>query len=167
MTSLPLHPAVVHLPMGLAVVIPLVALIVAWRWSKASWGIVVLLQALLFAGAFVALETGEDDEERVEQRLEASGVGEAPLEAHEDAAKVFTGAAAAVLALMVAGFFAGEGRRWLPVLAAVGALAVAGLGLRVGHAGGELVYVHGAAAVAPGAGGAPPTTRRHDDDDDD
>ncbi len=47
-------------------------------------------------------------------------------------------------------------RRGSAVAMALGSVIVAGLALRVGHAGGQLVYVHGAAAPhVAAAGGAP------------
>lgn len=85
----PLHPALVHLPLGLAAVLPIAALGLAlalWRgWLPArAWVGLVVLQAMLVAGGVVALRTGEADEERVERT-----VGEASIEAHEHAAQRF------------------------------------------------------------------------------
>ena len=66
---MPLHPAVVHLPLGLALAIPFVALyalVVArrtGRLDRARWLPVVLLQALALAGGLAALRTGEAEQE--------------------------------------------------------------------------------------------------------
>lgn len=154
--AIPLHPALVHLPMGLSVVLPLVAIAVAlalWRGKlgRPSWWVVVGLQAMLVGGAFVALNTGERDEERVE-----AVVPEAAIEAHEDAAKQFTLGAVLTLVLAGAGLLR-RSDRWLrasSVATAVASLLVLGLGLRVGHAGGELVYAHNAGAAFGGASAA-------------
>lgn len=169
MDTLPLHPKIVHLPIALAVLMPLITggLLVAW-WRdilprRAWWGAVVL-QAILLATGLVARSTGEADEERVE-----AVVGEAALEAHEEAADAFTAAAALALALTVA---AGVVRRepaarGLAAAATVASVLVLGLGYRVGQAGGRLVYQHGAAAAFAGPpGSSPPPARGHDDDDD-
>jgi uncharacterized membrane protein len=164
MTDLPLHPAIVHLPLGLAIALPLLAAAVAlgalrgW-WSPRAWWLVVGLQGLLLAGTGAAWLTGEADEDRVEETR-----GEALVEAHEEAAGRFLGVAgvAGVLALAGALLPAGRGRAAALVAAHVALLAAGGQALVTGHAGGELV--HG------GTDGAQrPTTmarRAHDDDDD-
>lgn len=178
-TTLPLHPAIVHLPMGLAIVLPLLGAFLTFalwrdRLPRWAWSVVVGLQALLLAGAGMALRSGEADEDRVERV-----VSERFIEAHEHAAQTFTLAAAFVLALTIAVLVlrSGPARRGLSVAAVAGMLGVAGLGVRVGHAGGELVYVHGAGqAYAPpggaaGPGDAPPPAEapgpNGDGDDDD
>jgi hypothetical protein len=59
------------------------------------------------------------------------------------------------IVLALAGFGlvvpAGRASRVLPALATLGTLVIAGLALNVGHAGGELVYRHGAARADPAA----------------
>ncbi len=175
MNSVPLHPSIVHIPIALAVLMPLVAggLLLAWwrGWFPRRVLIVaVLMQATLVGTSFAALETGEGDEERVEKVL----ASEAGLEAHEEAAEGFFLATIAVLVLMGAGALIPKesvGRGALAV-AVVGTLVVAGLGYRVGHAGGELVYLDGAARAyetRSGNGMAPATAMDvdHDGDDDD
>lgn len=99
----PLHPAIVHLPIALAMLVPLFAglgLVVIQRgWLPVRvWAVVVLLQVLLVGSAFVALETGEDQEERVERF-----VAEDPIESHEDAAKRFLAVAGVGLVAVAAG----------------------------------------------------------------
>lgn len=157
MSSLPLHPMVVHIPIALAVLTPLLAALVLLFWwrrklPRGAWALVLLAQVLLVGGAWAAIETGEREEERVEEI-----VGESRLEAHEEAAEVFIGAAGGVLALtLLALVVPGETvRRVVALVAVAGMVAVAYLGFRVGEAGGELVYRHGAALAYTGdAGGA-------------
>ena len=94
----PLHPAVVHLPIALALVVPLVALfaLVASRlgWLPTrGWLFVVLLQALLLGSGWASHETGEEEEERVERV-----VAERHIEDHEKRAeRLMQGAALALL----------------------------------------------------------------------
>ena len=149
MNTLPLHPALVHLPMGLAILMPLLALGFAWalwtgRISTRAWAAVAGLQALLLASALVAINTGGAEEERVE-----AVVQESAIEAHEEAAELFTWAAGStlILALLPFGFRSASSTRALSAATVVATMVVAGLGLRAGHAGGQLVYVHGAASA--------------------
>lgn len=151
----PLHPAVVHLPIALAVLAPWVALaaLVSIRrgWLPArTWLTVVALHALLAGSAWLAVETGEQEEERVERV-----VAERPIETHEERAEVFLGLSLAALAAAALGMLRGRAGRLAQVGTLVAALAVLVSGAAVGHTGGELVYRHGAGqAYATGAAGA-------------
>lgn len=168
MEGLPVHPMVVHVPMALGVLMPVVAGALALAWWRGwlpgrAWLVAVGLQAVLLVSGLVALRTGETDEDRVERV-----VAERLIEAHEEAAKVFVGGSAAVLALMVAAAALAR-KRSGPGLAAIGALGtvvVLGLGYRTGHAGGSLVYQHGAGqAYGAGPGSAPAAPAHHEHDD--
>ena len=162
------HPKMVHLPMALAVVLPLVSVVVLFAWrrgvfQKSTCAIVVLLQGLLVVGAVSAVRSGEAEEERVEDI-----VGESLVESHEDAAKAFTGASVIVFLVMAAALFLNSERRsqGLALLSCLGTLAVLGLGIRAGQRGGELVYKHGAASAytQPDKEGPVPKSNEHDDD---
>lgn len=175
MTTLPLHPAIVHLPLGLAMLMPLAAAGFAWavvsgRVGRRAWLSVVALQALLVGAGFVAMNTGGAEEERVE-----AVVPESAIETHEERAETFMWAAGATLALTVL-VVALPVQGAVAPLAAVSTLAtvaVAGLALWVGHAGGQLVYQQGAASVyarsTPAGQSAPavPGRSREDGDRDD
>lgn len=165
-----LHPKLVHLPIALGVLMPLLsvgALVAWWRgWlPKRAWAFVVALQALLVVSGVAAMRTGEVDEERVERV-----VAEARIEAHEEAAEVFVWGAAGVLALALAVAAVRNERtsRALAGLAVVGTLGVLYLGYRTGEAGGRLVYQDGAAsAYTAGAAGGAAAEAGGDKDDDD
>lgn len=171
MDTLFFHPKVVHIPIALGVLMPLLAggVLLAWwrKWLPArSWVLVVALQAVLLGSGILALQTGEAEEERVERV-----VPEQAIEEHEEAAELFVWASGGVLAVMLLGGAFGSRRAGLPIAAAatLGTLLVLGLGYRTGQAGGSLVYEHGAAqaysgSVAPGAG-ARTGSPDHDDDD--
>ncbi len=169
MDTLLFHPKLVHLPIALGALMPVVAggIALAWwrKWLPSrAWVVVVALQAVLVASGFAALQSGEAEEERVEHV-----VPESVLEAHEDAAASFAWTSAGVLALAVMALIAHRRRRSaLPLAAAVtlGALVVLGLGYRTGEAGGALVYRHGAARVYAGDS-AGTSALPHDDGDDD
>lgn len=156
MSDLPLHPAIVHIAIGLGFVIPLIALgltAALWRDAlpKRAWAIVVALQALVFAATLLALRTGEAEEERVERV-----VAESVIETHEDAGKTFAFGAGVTLVLAALGLALKKpaATRALTAATTVAAIVVAGLTYRTGHSGGSLVYRHGAAAVyvTPSAG---------------
>lgn len=156
---MPLHPKLVHLPIALAALMPIMSLGLLLLWIRGilprrTWFIALTLQAMLVGSAYLALRTGEADEERVEMV-----VPEAALEAHEEAAEVFMGGAVVALALFAAAAAVRRerGARVLAGGAVVASLVVLALGYRVGEAGGALVYRHGAAAAFTTAG--PPDAR--------
>lgn len=149
MNSTPLHPAMVHVPLGLAMLMPLLAAGFAWalwtgRTRVRAWAAVIVLQALLVAAGFAAMKTGEAEEDRVE-----AVVQEGALHAHEARAEQFVWAAAATLglAILVVAVRRPDATRGLAALAVLGTVIVAGLAVRAGAAGGELVYVQGAASA--------------------
>jgi uncharacterized membrane protein len=159
----PLHPAVVHLPIALAVLIPGLAILGILLIQKKllparSWGLIVLLQALLVGSGWLALETGEEQEDRVERV-----VAERHIEAHEEAAERFLVIAALGLVASAAGLLPGRVGGPGRIVAALATLGVLAAGVSVGHSGGELVYKHGAASAYVQKGG-PVTSARHDDD---
>jgi len=146
---MPLHPKLVHLPIALAVLMPLISggLLIAW-WRGAlqrrTWIIAIALQVLLVGSGLLALRTGEGDEERVER-----AVPEAVIEAHEEAAEAFVITAGVVLVIALGAALIRRERaaRIVAACAALGTLGVLGAGYRTGQAGGELVYRHGAASA--------------------
>ena len=169
----PLHPAVVHFPVVFAFLLPLFALGALWAIHKGAratraWSIPLAFAAGLALSSWVAVETGESQEDRVE-----GVVAEAAFESHEESAKVFLSASAIVLLIAAAGLAPGLAGRSARVVATAGALALVVMGARVGHSGGQLAYQHGAAsAYANGGSGASGGTervatgeRRGDDDE--
>ncbi len=143
----PLHPAIVHLPVALAVLLPLFAIgaLIAIRRDvkpRGVWGLTVGLLFALSVSAWVAIETGEDQEERVERV-----VADAPLDTHEDAATAFLWLSVGLLAVAGVGLLPGRVGSSARFLATAGSLALLVAGYRVGHSGGELVYTHGAASA--------------------
>ena len=154
MDSLLFHPKVVHIPIALSVLMPLIAsgvLVSWWRgWLPArAWLLVVALQTLLLASGIVALQTGEAEEERIERVAP-----ERAIEEHEEAAQVFVGASAGALGLMLLALAVSAGKAGLAAAAAatLGAVVVSGLGYRTGQAGGDLVYRYNAGSAYLGSG---------------
>ena len=122
----PLHPAVVHLPIALAVLVPGFALAGIFLIFKGllharTWVGVVLLQLLLLGSGWLALETGEREEERVERV-----VAERYIETHEEAADRFLVVAGIGLLLTAGGLLPGRAGAAGRVAGALASLAVLG-----------------------------------------
>lgn len=156
MFDVPLHPILVHFPMALAALLPLVALaalVAGFRSgpgarSRKYWVVIVVLHAFLAGSSFLALQAGEKDEERVEEVL----ASEAPLETHEEAGELFIKVVAIALVVSALGLAPGMFGQWAQVAGGVATLVILVLGIQVGHSGGQLVYKHGAAAAFTAAG---------------
>lgn len=165
----PLHPAVVHFPIVLMVLLPVVALGALWAIRRGSpplraWWAPVAVAGALTISAWAALQTGQNEEERAEDI-----VGEARIESHEEAAERFlilSGAIFGLSAIGLASGTAGRGARFAATLATVGLLVA---GYQVGHSGGSLVYGdaagRGVSQLTAGAAGEAREAGRAGDDD--
>jgi uncharacterized membrane protein len=163
----PLHPLMVHLPIALTVLVPLFAIGDLWAIRrgvafKRAWGFAVGMLALLFVSAWLALQTGQLEEERVEDV-----VAESAIETHEEAAEGFLLFTGAVLLIASAGFLRGRYGSIARGAATLGTVALVGAGYNVGHSGGNLVYREGAgmAYASPASAGAPSAGDRVREDD--
>jgi len=141
----PLHPAVVHLPLALAALLPLLALLAraaipARFLPTRAWLAIPLLAALMAGGAWLALETGEHEEDRAERV-----VPEQTIENHGERAEVFTAVAAALAVISLTGLIPGPLGNLGRIATAAMSVVALGFGLSVGRLGGDLVYRHGAA----------------------
>jgi hypothetical protein len=156
MLPVPLHPVVVHFPMVLAVLLPISAAIALWAILRGAaplraWAVPAAFAVALAGSAWVALETGEAEEEKVE-----AFVSEAAIHEHEEAAERFL-LLSGVLALVAGGgLLSGVAGKAARLVASAGTLVVLAAGIQVGAAGGALVYEHGAAQayVNSASGGA-------------
>lgn len=160
----PLHPAVVHMPIALTILLPFFAVGALWAIRRGArplraWGLAVALLGALVGSGWVALWSGQRQEDTVERV-----VTERVLEAHEEAAEAFLVAAAVVLGVGMIGLVRGRVGSAARGVATLGTLALVGAGWNVGHSGGELVYRYGAAAAytsrALSQNGAPVTGAR-------
>lgn len=154
----PLHPAVVHFPVVLAFLLPLVALGALWairRGSRvrAAWSVPLALAIALAASAWAAVETGEGQAGRVERV-----VPEQPLEAHEEMAETFLTGSGVLAVIAAAGLIGGIAGKTARVLTTVGAVALVVGAARVGHSGGQIVYKYGAASAYVTPDSARPST---------
>ncbi len=153
--GIPCHPAIVHLPIGFAMLFPFVALTALLLIRKGAlparaWYAAVVLQALVALGAFAATRTGHVDEEIVERV-----VPETVIEEHHEAGERFFQLSLALLVVTVAGAVSPKGRTAIQLgAAALGFVAIASAAY-TGHLGGKLVYEHGAAGAFTQNSGAP------------
>ncbi len=145
--SLPLHPAVVHLPLGIVFLLPLVTILVGVLAVKSVWGkrsvlLLIAFHLLLVGSTYIALETGENEEDRVEKV-----VSESIIDGHEEKAEVFMIGTSLCLLLVIGLLLVPKAYLLKPGLLVIFAaqLILLFLAYQVGHSGGELVYVHGAA----------------------
>jgi uncharacterized membrane protein len=143
----PLHAAVVHFPIVLMVLMPIVALVALWiirrgAVPRKAWVVPVATAAALTLSSWVAVETGEREEEKVE-----AVVAQSALHGHEEAAERFLLLSGVLLVLTAAGLLGGRAGGIARAGAAVGAFGLVAVGAQVGHSGGELVYRDGAASA--------------------
>ena len=146
----PLHPQIVHFPLALAVLVPLIALVVMifirkQKFSAHVWILVAGLQVLTTATGYLAMETGEDEESVVEKK-----VGKSPLHTHEERAEMFVALTVAASALAIATVLVKPAAQFYLMIASFIAMLVqSGLAWRTGASGGELVYIHQASTAYP------------------
>ncbi|MDE3152699.1 MAG: hypothetical protein KGL93_10680 [Gemmatimonadota bacterium] len=157
MFGLPLHPLVVHFPIVLVMLLPIVAGIALWAIGRGAsarraWLAPLAVGLALTVSAFVAVRTGSAQEDRVEHVVPSGSI-----HVHEEAGErllVLSGVLVLVAAAGLAGGTVGRASR---LLTTVGAVALVAAGVQVGHSGGRLVYRDGAAsAYVTGSGASGP-----------
>ena len=126
MGNVPLHPAVVHLPLGLAILMPLLALVFTLAWwkgwaSQRGWALVFGLQLLLVGAGLFVKQTGER-EMRSARRVLVRGT----VRSHAKAADVFVWASGATLLIAGLGLVLRERQgRWAATAGHLGRRAAA------------------------------------------
>ena len=150
MNDLPLHPSLVHFPIALAVLVPILGalLLLGTRRDDATahraFRLPTLAQAAALLFGLAAQRTGDGDHHEVEKFVDR-----AIIHAHEEAGELFLITAGVTLVLWFAAAAAARvdlGRK-VAVAAVVVGIVGGGLALRAGHKGGELVYRYGAAGA--------------------
>jgi uncharacterized membrane protein YgdD (TMEM256/DUF423 family) len=105
---MPVHPAVVHLPIAMALTMPPVMILLALavlkkRIPERAWVMAPLLSLLLSALIYTAMYTGSSDRERLEDRVSME-----LLDSHEQAAESLL---LASLACLLSGVLAIKGKK--------------------------------------------------------
>lgn len=148
MSNVPLHPMIVHFPIVLSFLLPVVALAAIWAIRakllrpRLAWSIPLVLAVALLGSGYAASQTGEAEEDRVEKV-----VPDNVLDQHEEAAERFVAITAIVALIALAGLAGGAVGSAARAVTVVGSLVIVFAGYQVGKAGGELVYKHDAAAA--------------------
>ena len=138
----PVHNAIVHVPVGVALVLPLVALAVlvgSWKArGRLGPAILLALQAALLAGCLLGLRSGEPAEDIAEDR----GASGDAIHEHEERAEKLAWTAGLVTALAAAALIGARSKAGRPLLiaAAIATLPQAGLAGWTGLAGGDIAH---------------------------
>jgi len=153
MFGIPLHPLVVHFPVVLAVLLPVSVVVALWVIRKGAtprrvWSVPVAVAAALALSAWVATQTGESQEDRVERV-----VARRALHGHEEAAEHFLVLSGLLVVVAGAGLARGNVGHAARLVTAAGAVGMVAAGVQVGHSGGLLVYREGAASAYTGPAG--------------
>jgi|GEM_PF-669794 len=163
MVEVPFHPQIVHLPLALSVILPLMALAVTvcirkQKFTSHVWILVACLQVLTTGSGYLAMETGEDDEQAVGKLI-----GKPLVHAHEEKAEMFVAFSVAASAVAIATVVVKTSAQfYLMLVTILLMLGQSALGWRVGRSGGELIYVHKAANAHVPA--APPVVEEESDE---
>lgn len=145
MNPTPLHPIIVHFPLALAFILPLLALIFSFfirkgKFESRTWLVIAGLQIFTLVAGYAALQTGEREEDLVEHVT-----GKPPIHEHEERAEMFVAGLVAATAIAVMAHFVRPSAQFYTQLCAVMLMVFNSfLGYRTGESGGALVYKFGA-----------------------
>lgn len=143
---IPLHPFLAHIPLVLSLLMPFVlwtavVLIAKEKASPKAWWPTVILQIVVVVSAYIALSSGEGEEDLVAQYVSKKFIGQ-----HENMAEVFSGLSVILLGVMIVINFVQEKlAKHLRLIAAVFSIVPLGVGLYAGRLGGEIAYAQGGA----------------------
>ncbi len=142
---MPFHPSIVHLPIMISLILPFLILSFFYFIKKnksqfSIWVIVVALQMVTTISGYIALESGEVEEDRVEKMVTKS-----LIHSHEEAAEIFVGFSVISLCLGILTLLMKENfKSHFVAITFMISLITGGLAIRAGGLGGDLVYKHGA-----------------------
>jgi uncharacterized membrane protein len=145
MPTMPLHPIIVHFPIAIGMIAPLLILLIwmgihRWSWPMRTWSIVVLVNLILVVSSVAALKTGEQDEDKVE-----SYVTKQAFEDHEELGEKLPWLFAALMVVSAIPFVIPKQKKLFMTATLILSSASIAPIVVVGHTGGKLVYEQGAA----------------------
>ena len=143
----PLHPAIVHFPVVLATLLPLFAGGSLWAIRRGfeprrAWFLPVLMAGALAVSAFVAVRTGQAQEDRVEDIVPRDA-----LHDHEEAAERFLIFSGVLFVIAGLGLTRGRLASASRITATVGSALLVAAAIQVSHLGGHLVYRYNAGSA--------------------
>jgi uncharacterized membrane protein len=146
MFDLPFHPFLTHMPLALSVVTPILGIVIyrgirQGYLTSRTWWIVVGLQGFLCASAYLCNAMGERDEAAVK-----TVVATDTLKSHKENGERFVWACGVVFALGLISLILKTNDMAKLGFIYLGLTTII-LAFMVGHSGGSLVYLEGAAAV--------------------
>lgn len=151
MFDLPIHPFIVHIPIGLSVLMPLFVFVLMVLISKGflpanAWTLLIMVQLIVVIACIAARFSGESESSYV-----ANYVAEELIERHEELANVFFASQIGLFIVAILGAVAPL-RTLLATRLFFGfaSCAVAALGIWAGSAGTDLVYKYGGARAFGG-----------------
>ncbi len=141
--EVPWHPIIVHMPITLSLLVPLIFIttligIRKKNWPYKSWVVPVVFQIVLFLSALLAMKTGEKEEDVVENVVAREIIHE-----HEEWGERMVWYQGAVLALSTMTLLF-PGRIRLKKLVSAASVFGVAVGVLTGHSGGQLVYKYNA-----------------------
>lgn len=143
---IPLHPFLAHIPLVLALFMPIILgvsifLIFKKKVPSQGWWVAVCIQLLVVIFSYIALSSGEAEEDLV-----ANYVSKSFISKHENMAEVFSGLSVILLGvLIVTNFVEEKVAKKLRIIAALFSVVPLGMGLYTGRLGGEIAYAYGGA----------------------
>jgi uncharacterized membrane protein len=146
--QVPFHPMIVHFPLAMTFIMPVLILVFASmiksnKMTPKSWLIIIGLQLAVVITGYIALDSGETEEQAVEKVVNKKLIHE-----HEESAEIFVGSTVLALVLSIAVFFIRKEISF-PIKLAIAFISLVScfLAYKTGKQGGELVFKYGAASA--------------------
>ena len=144
--QVPFHPVMVHFPIALAFILPILILVFAFmiksqKMTHQAWLVIIGLQVMTTVTGYVALDSGEKEEHQVATVLDKKHIHH-----HEESAEIFVGSTVLALVISIAAFFLRkEIQFYVHLSVCIVTIISCFLVYKTGSSGGELVYRYGAA----------------------
>ena len=140
MFDLPLHPFIVHFPIAIGILMPMLVVgvglgIKLLKWPHQTWWMIVFFQTVVVASSVIAVVSGEKEEERPGPPL-----NQEQLAVHEEAGETIPWTAGVALILSMAPLIMPKKMKGLALLFLIVSLGIMIQLIYTGHSGGQLIY---------------------------